>query len=119
MSLSLPETCSSGPVLSLDVIDDRTFLPCQKRRNYESNTLAAARRSKCQEVFRTVVSKVLKPSGALVVPTSDVDSTGRLQQASGLHILRGGPAGGAVQILGTFGQASSAPAGNDVKHRDR
>src|SRR5436305_14791090 len=113
MTLSVPETRSPGPVLALDVIDDRAFLPRQEGRNDEADARAATGWGECRHVFRTVVSKVAKPSGAFLVPAAHINSTRRVQQARGFHVRLGRPPGGPVPIFGTLGQAPSPPTGDN------
>ena len=53
-----PPAGRQGPVLSLDVVDDRRSRPGQERGDHKADALAAARRREAEHMLGTVVAKV-------------------------------------------------------------
>ena len=75
-----------GPVLALDVVNDRRARPGQERRHDQAHALAGTCRREAQHMLRAVVAKIL----ALMPAEHDAVWT---EEAGGLHLFRPRPAG--------------------------
>ena len=63
-AVPLAKAGSQGPVLSLDVMDDATARPGQKRRHHQTDALAGSGRREAEHMFRSIMPEVvtLKPA---------------------------------------------------------
>src|SRR5438477_13195842 len=91
-----------GPVLALDVVDDCALVPCQECGNDKGYALALPCGCKSQHMFSTVVAQVVKVSVLFVIPTADIHSLFCIEKTCFPDVLLGGPARGAVQVLGVL-----------------
>jgi hypothetical protein len=80
-----PPSGGQGPVLALDVVDDRRTGPGQQGRDHEADALAAASRRETQHVLGSVMAKIR------AVPATD-DDTVRIEEPGLADLRRLGPA---------------------------
>ena len=95
-----------GPVLALDVVDDRRAGPGQQRGNDEADALAGAGRRKAQDVLGTIMAKIV------IAPLAEQHAV-VAEQAGFANLTRLGPARRAIG--GDALHLSRAPD----RHRDR
>ncbi len=82
----LAEAGSFRPILTLDVVDHGRFRPCEERRDYQTDALAAAGGREGQNMLRSVMPEVVKPPRSVVVPAAHIHALLRVKQAGGLDI---------------------------------
>src|SRR6266567_5315025 len=101
------EACRLEPVLTLDVVDDGAFAPCQECRNDEGHTLPLPCGCKGQYVFSTVVTQVMEVAVLLVVPAADINALRCVEKTCLSDVLLGGPMRGTVQVFCVLGERFS------------
>lgn len=81
--------CAHLPILALDVMDDGRTRPAQKRRNDQTDALAAAGRREDDDMFGAIVAQII------LAMTPENEARGFQQSRAG-DILPGCPAGSAI-----------------------
>src|SRR5713101_4073867 len=105
------EARSQGPVLPLDVVDDTTTRPGQKRRYHETNAFTGPGRREAQHMLRSIVPQVV----TLETPEYDTVGPGK---AGGTNLRTCGPAS---RTVGRRGLGFACPPhrhGNGNRDRD-
>jgi len=108
------ETSGLGPVLALDVIDHSALRPRQKRRNHDADALAATRGSKGEDVFRAVMSQIVKVVCGLFVPASNVDTASCLREVCFRDVRFRSPPSRSVEVFGILRERLGA---SEIQHK--
>jgi hypothetical protein len=76
----LPPARGECPVLALDVVDENAPGPGKERGHHPAHALSGARRSKTEDVLRTLVTEIDRMSASLGIAPLGEEETSRVEE---------------------------------------